>query len=86
MSDKDQRVLDGIKVTGDANLAGQLHALKTMRTLLRAHMAEQDAIVGNDERSVSRMLARGACEEIDRLLDAVEQQIAVAQSERDAWP
>ena len=86
MSDKDQRTLDGITLTSDAHFAGRIDALEAIQTLLRAHMIEQDAILESDENSVDKMKARGAREEIERLLAVVDEQISAAQLKRDAEP
>jgi hypothetical protein len=72
--DLDQRLLDGIRLTGDAYDAGQIVALERIRSLLENELASQTALDPDADRT-EREAARGARHVIERVLRDIDWQI-----------
>jgi hypothetical protein len=82
MSDLDQRLLDGIRLTSDAYAAGQLDALRELRDLLESALAGPAGRIAASADPVERARARGAREAVEQTLHDVEARIESVESKR----
>lgn len=83
MSTPADRVRDGMRLTLDAHVDGQLEALERIQTALRKREQVASETVEADGNATERMKARGAVEEIEQLLVLVDEQIASARAARN---
>ena len=84
MSTPEERVQDGMRLTLDAHVEGRLETLQQLRDMLLEHGRVAGEIVEADGNATERMKARGALEEIEKLLGIVDEQIEAAGPARDA--
>ena len=82
MSELDQRLLDGIKLTGDAFDAGRLGALTEAYDLLAKELDAWNRVLVTETEPVARTKARGAYDAIWRVLREFEGRVNAARAQR----
>ncbi len=82
MSTPEERVQDGMRLTLDAHVEGRLETLQQLRDVLLERGRVAGEIVEADGNATERMKARGALEEIEKLLELVGEQIDSARAAR----
>ena len=83
MSELDRKLLDGIRLTSDAYVAGQLAALRELRELLDNALSRPTGLLATAHDPVEKTKARGAKEAIEHVILNLEKRIDTLESTRD---
>ena len=84
MKSPEQKIADSLTLIHDAQLEGQLKALRRMQARCGERVRQLNGLIVTAAHPAGRVKARGSCEALEQVMQAIDEEIRSIELERSS--